>query len=185
MPQKQNSQKTRSKWQQLPKTICFLILHRVVLWCFRCTSDAVLLRETPLKSQIALTSLARKQKEGGGNTSHTPAAFSRQCRSRYPCTALHGKLYQGLMLPHVPVPLWGLAARETNHHPDTGSCTCLRAKEGILHKSYTKLCFPVIRYAETKWNCQILSLGSQHYTKHQRFCYSALSRWKRNILVRT
>lgn len=59
----------------MPKTIYFLILHRVVLWCFRCTSDAVLLRETPLKSQIALISLARKQKEGGGNTSHTPAAL--------------------------------------------------------------------------------------------------------------
>lgn len=133
----------------MPKTICFLILHRVVLWCFRCTSDAVLLRETPLKSQIALISLARKQKEGGGNTSHTPAAFSRQCRSRYPCTALHGKLYQGLMLPHVPVPLWGLAARETNHHPDTGSHMHLSAGQGrdsaqVLYKALLS-CYQICR----------------------------------------
>lgn len=75
--------------------------------------------------------------------------------------------------------------RQTTTQTQVPTCTCLRAKEGILHKSYTKLCLPVIRYAETRWNCQILSLGSQHYTKHQRFCYSALSRWKRNILVRT
>lgn len=112
-------------------------------------TDAVLLRKTPVKSQTALIISARKQKEGGGNTSHIPAALLKAVLTS---VSMHGttrKALAGLMLPLVIVLLWGLAARVTNHHPtQVPTCTSLQVK-GLCTNLIQTSAF-LIRYAETR-----------------------------------
>lgn len=138
-------QKTRSKWQQLPKTISFLILHRVVLWCFHCTSERRCCTPKENTSQISNCSHQFSKKAEGGRRKH----FSHPCCLTQGNADLGIRAWQGCC-SHLWLSCYGAWNQgwQTTTQTQVPTCTSLRVK-GFCTNLIQTSAF-LIRYAETR-----------------------------------